>query len=107
VTKALVAALLITVGLLIWSAYNLIDAGISLDHARQEQVHLNERVALLRSMLRHTTTQLGRSDLLRLLADDLAGDHIVKKSDDRVEIDDVIFTFRDDKVSNVLLLGEQ
>lgn len=105
--NALLIALLVTFGLLIWSVYNLIDAGVSLDYSRQEQVLLNKKVAVLRSMLRHTTANLTRSDLLRLLADDLSGDRVVKKSEDRLEVDDIVFIFHNDRVYDVLLLGEE
>jgi hypothetical protein len=101
--KLLAIALAVSLVMIGWLAFHLLDAAISLDHARQGQASDKQQIRLMRSMLEHTTTGISRSDLLRLLADDLGGERIVKKDDDRIEVDSVTFVFRNDKVSNVLV----
>ncbi len=76
--KVLVVALVLSLGALVWSAYHLFDAAISLDHARQQQAYQRQQLLLMRSMLEHTTMGMNRSDLLRLLAHDLGGDRVVR-----------------------------
>jgi hypothetical protein len=105
--KVLVVALVVTFGLFVWSSFHLVDAGIEIDNARSEAVRRTEQATLLKSMMQHATANVSRSDLLRLLADDMSGDRIVKNDENRLEIDDIVFVFRDDKVRNVYLLGEE
>lgn len=103
--SALVVALLVVCGILTWTAYHLIDAGVSLDYSRQQQLAQKEQIALLRSMLQHVTTNLSQDDLVRLLGGD--SKHVVKASPGRLEIDSVIFTFHQGTVDKVLLMGEE
>ena len=99
-------ALVVTMGLFVWSFLHLLDAGFEIDDARMETRHRTEQTILLRSMLNHVSVGIERETLLRLLADDMTGDRIVKTYPDRIEIDSVVFRFRDDKVANVRLYGE-
>ena len=88
------AALVVTMGLFVWSFLHLLDAGSAIGNAQSETRYRTEQVILLRSMLSHVSVGMERDTLLRLLADDMTGDRIVKTYPDRIEIDSVVFRFR-------------
>ncbi len=102
----LVIAFLSLIGCVAWSAFALIDAGISIDHARRMYGFQHEDITQLRSMLRHTTLGLSHTDLLKILADDLKSQPVVKEEEQRIAIGSVIFYFKEDKVSDVRILSE-
>jgi hypothetical protein len=101
------AALIVTTGLFVWSFLHLLDAGSQIGDARSETRYRTDQATLLQSMLNHVSVGMERGTLLRLLADDMAGDRIVKTYPDRVEIDSILFRLRDDKVASVRLYGEE
>lgn len=102
----LIIAFLVLVASVVWLAIALINAGISIDYARRENGFEHETNAKLRSMLRHTTLNLSRDDLLRILADDLKNASVVKEEDQRIAIGDVVFYFKEGKVSDVRIISE-
>jgi len=93
-------------GVVVVAGYKWLDAAISLDAARQEQQHQRDRTLLLRSLLQHTAVHLSRADLVRLLREDFGKAHL-KEQADQIEVDDIVFRFRGDTVSDVSFLGEE
>jgi hypothetical protein len=87
--------------------YQWLNAAVSLDYARQEQQHQRDRVLLLRSLLEHTAMRLSRDDLVRLVRQDFAEKHLIKESNDRVEVDDIVFKLRNNVVTGVAFLGDE
>ena len=86
--------------------YSWVNAAISLDYARQQQKLDQQRIELLLEMLRHTSTSLTREGLERLIAEHYSSGHVIKRDGDRVQIDDLIFRFSGESVTQVSLLGE-
>jgi|SRR5687767_16011858 hypothetical protein len=84
--RVLIIALVVMSGLFVWSFLNLLDAGISIDHARMETKYQRERVNLLQSLLRHATEGRGHSDIRQFLVGDLPGENVVEVQEDRIDV---------------------
>lgn len=85
--------------------YAWLNAAISLDAARSEQGLQRARIALLKELLRQTSTGMSRTDLERLVEERrTVSGHIVKQGTDRLQIDDVIFRFDGKAVTDVTLI---
>jgi hypothetical protein len=105
--KGWAAAFIVALGLFLWAFVHLLDAGGLIDDARVEAHRRENQALLLQSMLNHVVTGMSRTELLRLLAPDLSASQVVKTFSDRVEIDNVVIRFRDDKVERVHFLGQE
>ena len=102
-TKALVGVVFVLIGLFL--VHSWWDAAISLDHARQEQRILHSRIALLRGLLNQTARNLNRKQV-EGIAQSLEKDHIVKRENDKMIIDDVVFIFKGETVVDFHFLDE-
>lgn len=90
--------LVTVIGLLVFAC---IDTSISLDHARQEEAHLQLREQLLRSLVLRTASRMPKEELIRILENELNGTHIIKKDNNLIEIDDIVLEFKGNRLTAV------
>jgi hypothetical protein len=93
---------------IVFLVYRWVDCGISIDYARREQEYQRARIELLRSLLRQTIEprNLTRADVAEILHRNFAKQHVVNEYPDRIELDEVVFRFRDNRLADIVFLEE-
>jgi hypothetical protein len=86
------SALLISI-VVVLSVYEWLDNAVSLEHARQQQKTERARNSVLRQLLFASNHGMQRSEITKLLRQNLGKDHLIKEERDRVLVDDIVFRF--------------
>lgn len=84
--------------------YSWIDTAISLDYAVQEQKFLREDMATLQSLLKDTCKQTSRSEIEQLVQHKYKQGHIVKVTQNSIQVDGVVLDFNGETLTEVNLL---
>jgi hypothetical protein len=92
--------------LLLVAIYGWMNASVSLDHARQQQLADRSRSELLKQLLVLTNRHNNRSELTKIINDHFVNGHIVKFKQDSIEVDGLVLRFKGDDLSGVVFLGE-
>ena len=104
----LVAGGLALTAAIVVPTYRWLDCGVSLGYARREQQYQRDRIEVLRAALRAASASgiFTRAALLKAVGEGGANKHVVNEFADRIEVDELVFRIRDQRVTDVLLLEE-
>ena len=82
----MVLVLALSIGLVVWESYRLLDAATEIDDCRQQQRYKREREGVLLLLTERTRPQIDRADLMQLLRDRFGADFPIFESPTRVEV---------------------
>lgn len=99
----LIGLLLMVSGYLV---YAWLDTADALSDARHNEALQQRTITLTLDLLRYTASGMSREALETMLTEHYAADHVVNKSADEIQVDDVVFVVAGGKVQDVRLLNE-
>ena len=103
--KGLFLTSVVLLCLLTVMGYEWLNTGISLDHARQEQKYTRQSSNTLVLLLGNATNGISRAQLKELVSKSLGQNYLLKEQPDKIEVEGIVFTIRNDQVVNVTLLS--
>ena len=103
--RTLIIILVISIVLNAFLLYRLFNTALSLDYSRTEQSILKTRANRARAIIEYMLTEYSKKDLEKIAAEFKAKGVIVKSTPSEIQIDDIVFTVADKKVTAVNFIG--